>query len=358
MKRLDLIFASCFFLFTLSLEAQVTENKPASIYVRILDISPTNGFVHLESNMGRNDSFLLKNYEVKILITVNKYEKCFILDWENFKGGRTSVVLFIDPSDQVEVFYDFKKTYVTYKNGDIQKKDFFNLASDKIGEYNHAKKILPDKDAAELSKKTIQLFDSIQQKDEILGIFFLDMVYQDLFVDSFSYYNTRFFKDLIENIPEGAKTILPAYSNLSQINWAGTKLSSFQYSDTFFIKHDITEFLGKPIVLSFGASWCGPCREKNQELKKILSELKGKLNAEIVSISLEESTENWIQMLRDDQLPWAQGNISLKSERALVAKKFLAHQIPKTILIDAKGVVVLHEPNIKDLVSFLKGELK
>jgi hypothetical protein len=63
-------------------------------------------------------------------------------------------------------------------------------------------------------------------------------------------------------------------------------------------------------------------------------------------------------MLRDDRLPWAQGNISLKSERALIAEKFLAHQIPKTILIDAKGVVVLHEPNMKDLISFLKGELK
>ena len=123
-------------------------------------------------------------------------------------------------------------------------------------------------------------------------------------------------------------------------------------------KHNITEFLGQPIVLTFGASWCGFCREKNQELKKILLEFEGKISAKIVSISLEENTENWIQMLREDQLPWVQGNISLKAQRASIARKFLAQQIPKTILINADHMVLLHEPSKEDLISFLKGELK
>lgn len=359
MERLNLFFTSCFFLFALSLEAQSAETKPASIHARILDISPLNSFVYLESNLGRNDSFKLdKNYEVTISITVNKYEKCFTLSWKNFKGGINSLFLFIDPLDQVEVINDFNKSYAAYKNGDIQTKDFLHLAGEKLGEYNHVKRALSDKDAAELSEKTIQLFDSIQKKDEIFGVVVLDMIYKDLFVDSLSFHNTLFFKNFINHIPEDAKKILPAYAKLSEIQWAGTEIISFVYLDSQFVKHQINEYFGKPIVLTLGASWCGPCREKNQELKKILSELGGKISAEIVSISLEENTKNWIQMLRDDQLPWAQGNISSKSERALVAKRFLAHQIPKTILIDAKGVVVLHEPNIKDLVSFLKGELK
>ena len=48
-----------------------------------------------------------------------------------------------------------------------------------------------------------------------------------------------------------------------------------------------SEFAGKPLVLNFWATWCGPCRQEIPILKRLYDEYKSK-GVEIVGISVDQ----------------------------------------------------------------------
>lgn len=64
------------------------------------------------------------------------------------------------------------------------------------------------------------------------------------------------------------------------INWV-----LFDTSDQL---HNFADFKGKPIVLSFWATWCPPCRAELPELHSVQNKMNGQIN--VVAVS-EESTE-------------------------------------------------------------------
>jgi thiol-disulfide isomerase/thioredoxin len=63
-------------------------------------------------------------------------------------------------------------------------------------------------------------------------------------------------------------------------------LSELELTDLKGNKVDLKAFQGKPLIVNFWATWCGPCIAEMPDFQKAQEELKGKVN--IVYISEEE----------------------------------------------------------------------
>ncbi len=111
---------------------------------------------------------------------------------------------------------------------------------------------------------------------------------------------------------------------------------------------------GNVLLIDFWASWCGPCRQANPEVVKIYHEYHEK-GFEIIGVSLDRDSANWIKAIADDQLSWS--HISdLKYWDSEGAKLYGVNAIPHTVLIDREGIITaknLHGQELKDAIESL-----
>lgn len=97
---------------------------------------------------------------------------------------------------------------------------------------------------------------------------------------------------------------------------------------------------GKPVLVDFWASWCGPCRQSMPELVALYAKYKGKF--EIVGISLDEDKDAWVGAMAKLGITWPQMS-DLKGWKSIAAKEYGVNAIPHTVLIDKEGVIVARE---------------
>lgn len=109
---------------------------------------------------------------------------------------------------------------------------------------------------------------------------------------------------------------------------------------------------GKFTFIDFWASWCTPCRQQNPELVKIYNQYSGK-GFSIVSVSLDDNKEIWMNAIKKDKLSWRQLS-DLKGWESLAVKSFYITAVPMNFLVDANGIIVaknLHVTNLKTILE-------
>ncbi len=117
----------------------------------------------------------------------------------------------------------------------------------------------------------------------------------------------------------------------------------------------ITSLNQKYLLIDFWASWCGPCKKHMPKLKALYQEFTG-TEFEVVSISIDESHKAWIKALNNYNLPWI--NLKAKPNQIdRVLDGFQVVAVPTTYLIDQSRKVILVDPEIEVLRSFLKKNL-
>ena len=92
------------------------------------------------------------------------------------------------------------------------------------------------------------------------------------------------------------------------------------------------------VLVEFWASWCGPCRVEIPNMKAAYEAYSGK-GFEIVSVSLDEETEDWQEASMEEELPW----IDLGDQMAFdseVANLYGVIGIPVNYLVDGDGRIV------------------
>ena len=100
----------------------------------------------------------------------------------------------------------------------------------------------------------------------------------------------------------------------------------------------LSSFRGKPLLINFWASWCGPCRAKNPRVVELYERL-GNHHFEILGVSLDRSREDWLKGIRDDYLSWPQVS-DLKFWDNSAAKLYGVRGIPHSVLLDAEGIII------------------
>lgn len=93
-------------------------------------------------------------------------------------------------------------------------------------------------------------------------------------------------------------------------------------------------FRGRPVLLTFWASWCGPCREELPELQRIYNELAGK-GFVMVAVNVDSIPQAARAFVDKFQLTVPMYRVSRR-----VLNELRVDQLPTSILLGPDGKVV------------------
>ena len=97
----------------------------------------------------------------------------------------------------------------------------------------------------------------------------------------------------------------------------------------------LAEYRGKPLLINFWASWCGPCREEMKSLER-LAWLDLAANFNIIGISTDDYPDQARAFLKITN-----ATISQFIDSHLVLENMLgASQLPLTVFVDGNGHVL------------------
>jgi len=96
----------------------------------------------------------------------------------------------------------------------------------------------------------------------------------------------------------------------------------------------LADLHGRPVVLNFWASWCGPCRAEMPELQR-LHERLGDAGVVVLGVNQGESPETAGAFLQALNLDFP---VAL-DQRTGVSQQYLVNSLPTTFFIDRDGVI-------------------
>lgn len=150
---------------------------------------------------------------------------------------------------------------------------------------------------------------------------------------------------------EAGKDLLNALNRL-QLLKPGNLFDDFTMRDAQGKKFNFSSLKSKYVLIDFWASYCGPCRAKHPYLLDAYQKTK-EAGLEIVSISLDEDRQKWLDAIQQDKLEWI--NISdLKGDKDALALKYNITGIPFSVLLDENRKVILVDPSASQIIEFFK----
>ena len=133
----------------------------------------------------------------------------------------------------------------------------------------------------------------------------------------------------------------------------GKQVPDFTLPDMSGGEHSLREILGakEVVFIDFWASWCGPCIESIPALKEVYANHK-QHGLEVVSISIDENAESWVERSEELELPWI--NLGeLKDFEGEVATSYGVTFIPKGYLVDENGTIIQKNLTPEQLGKYL-----
>lgn len=100
----------------------------------------------------------------------------------------------------------------------------------------------------------------------------------------------------------------------------------------------LSDLKGKYVLVEFWASWCAPCRAGNPNLRKQYELYKDR-GFEIISVSLDNVKEKWVDAIAKDGLPWIQVS-DLKGWNNAVGRLYGVRAVPQSFLLDKDGKII------------------
>jgi thiol-disulfide isomerase/thioredoxin len=102
---------------------------------------------------------------------------------------------------------------------------------------------------------------------------------------------------------------------------------------------------GRPRLINYWASWCGPCRKENPNVvaaygKYNTAKFKDAKGFEVFSVSLDRSRDAWQKAIAQDGLKWKWHVSDLKFWQSQGAQLYGVNSIPMSFLIDPNGIII------------------
>lgn len=264
-----------------------------------------------------SDPFIAKVIALRIYLSYQTDGKGFASEAEYFASQYFQFVDFTDPAyNRIPQFHDAFKSYAN------------NIAQ--VG--------LPTSVVLAYAEKQLEFIPqpSSAHKAALLG---LAAGFQAREEDGFAVYAAKYLEYYPQDNPAIAqqlgKTLKAIKKNNRLMGGIAPELRlPTPEGDTLSLE----DYRGKYLLIDFWASWCGPCRQENPNVRRMYAAYKDK-GFEILGVSLDRSEANWIKAIEQDKLPWKHVS-DLKQWKSIAAKTYGVHSIPYTVLIDPEGKII------------------
>ncbi len=248
----------------------------------------------------------------------------------HIKNGVSTGSLYLENSVmEIGITITGPTTYINTISGNKTKK----IATDLL-EYFHRIESSPEF-ASQLYNKLDSIFTENPRNQ------FCGMVLSDVAMDpilTFEQVSSLLSKlDQTVQSKEDIESLKASMAKLKNIK-IGTKFKSFELPDTKGNQINTTDFKDKVLLIEFWASWCGPCRQSNPELRKIY-ENYSHTGFEIMGVSLDSSKQPWLEAIEEDGLTWV-NTIAQEGFYNKVVKSLGIQYVPSNYLIDKNGNIL------------------
>lgn len=118
----------------------------------------------------------------------------------------------------------------------------------------------------------------------------------------------------------------------------GEAVPDFSFVNVAGDEVKLSDLRGTLVYIDIWATWCKPCIAEHPHWDQLKEEYKGK-PVSFLTISIDDSKEDWIRMLEDknmEGLQWLAEN-AWKSE---ITKHFMVYSIPRFLLFDKEGKII------------------
>lgn len=117
--------------------------------------------------------------------------------------------------------------------------------------------------------------------------------------------------------------------------------------------YQLSHFRGKPVVLNFWASWCGPCKSEMPVFDAKAAELEGKVQFMMVNLTdgTQETVESAVDFIRSQEYTFPVFYDTYRN----AATAYGVSGIPITYFIDADGYCVAYASGAIDDATLQKG---
>lgn len=125
-------------------------------------------------------------------------------------------------------------------------------------------------------------------------------------------------------------------ANREELPKTGYRAPQFSLQGLNGQTYSLKNLNGKPVVLNFWASWCGPCRTEAPELVRLYEKYKGKIEIYAINVTSSDSVEGARAFAKEYGFMFP----VLLDEKGAVSQQYGILPIPTTFFVDGDGVIV------------------
>lgn len=97
--------------------------------------------------------------------------------------------------------------------------------------------------------------------------------------------------------------------------------------------HSLAQLNGKPVLINFWASWCGPCREEAPELVRLYNKYKGNIEFYAVNATKDDTLNGARSFVDEFNFPFP----VLLDKEGKVSDLYRIKSYPTTFFVDGEG---------------------